>query len=192
MSEPIDNATDPDAGAQELADDAEAVQVADTPAAPDSAGQNGDFDLDDDDPADDDDAADADDQDDADTFPRTVVEKLRKENASYRDRAKAAEATVTALQRQSAEQRITAAGMKPEAVWAVSKLDDVLDGQGAVDPGKLAAAMDRARNTLGITQQRRYPSFKASSIGSSGATGSAMPRPRESFATAFAPKRDRD
>ena len=186
MSESIDTTTDSTDDVQEALDASEGIEAADTPAAPEPAGQNGDIDLDDDDPADADD-----DLVDADTFPRAVVEKLRKESASYRDRAKAAEATVAALQRQSAEQRITAAGMKPEAVWAVSKLDDVLDGQGAVDPGKLAAAMDRARSMLGIMQRRRYPSVSTGRIGASGATGNAMPRPRPSFATAFAPSRDR-
>lgn len=139
------------------------------------------------------DTGDVDDQDHGDSFPRDYVERLRKENAAYRDRAKAAETTVSALQRQTAEQKITAAGMKPEAVWAVTKLGDVLDDQGAVDGTKLAAAMQAARDTLGIGQQLQQRRQRVPGPNTGGAlkSGSGVPHERRnSWSEAFAPKRN--
>jgi len=91
----------------------------------------------------------------ADHFPRHVVEKLRKENAGYRDRAKVAEQTIATMQRQHVEQAAIAAGLKPAALWAVTQLDDLLADNGAPDAGKIAAAVKTARDQLGIDQQRR-------------------------------------
>lgn len=120
---------------------------------------------------------------DGDTFPRSVVEKLRKENATYRDRAKAAEQAVQALQRQAADKAITAAGLKPAAVWAVAELAQVLDDRGAIDDRKLAAAMNTARAQLGIA--RRTPAPGAHGFRS----GSGAPQQKHNpFAAAFGPK----
>jgi hypothetical protein len=169
-----DTAADP-AGAETAADDPAAPEAPDTPAAPETTATDSDTGQDD--------AVDL----DADHFPRHVVEKLRKENAAYRDRAKAAEATVAALQRQAADHAIAAAGMKPEAVWAVAKLDDLLNEQGAVDAGKLRAAMATARNTFGINQRPHRDSVPK--------TGPSdlekIRRPINNWREAFAPNRDR-
>jgi len=129
-------------------------------------------------------AQDGDSQPDGDTFPRDYVEKLRKQNASYRDRAKAAEATVTALQRQHVDEKITAAGLKPAAVWAVAELADVLDDRGAVHAGKLNAVMQSARETLGIKRSFAKPGNRDLR------SGAGVPQePRNDWTAAFGPHR---
>lgn len=85
-----------------------------------------------------------------DSFDRTYVERLRKEAAGYRDRAHSAEARVGALQKAAADQLITGHGLKPDAVWAVTTIDDLLDDDGAVDPAKIKAAVGAAKDKLGI------------------------------------------
>lgn len=81
--------------------------------------------------------------DDAETFPRAYVEKLRKENRGYRDRAKTAEARITELERSTdalARQLFTA------RVAATGKLADpadlAYDADLLDDADKLAAAID--------------------------------------------------
>jgi hypothetical protein len=91
--------------------------------------------------------------DSSDTFPRSVVEKLRRESAGLRDRAKNAEDRLAATQRQLVDRQITAAGMRPEAVYAVAGLDDLLAADGTVDAAAVTRAMAAARQTLGITQR---------------------------------------
>lgn len=80
------------------------------------------------------------------------------EAARYRRRLREAErqrdelaARVAALQQQQAE-RMLPAGIKPDAVWAVTGLADVLDGDGLVDRDKLDAAVVAARERFGITK----------------------------------------
>lgn len=81
------------------------------------------------------DAAD-DSQADGDTFPREVVEKLRKESAGYRDRAKTAEARADELARR----------LHTALVAATGKLADPsdlpFDAEHLDDPDALAAAID--------------------------------------------------
>lgn len=143
---------------------------------------------------------DGDDTDGAgDVFPRKVVEKLRKESADHRGRAKAAEDQVAALQdraqtaesriaamqRQTAESRITAGGMRPSAVWAVTTLDDVLADDGSVDMAAVDRAMQTARSTLGIPRKGR------SGLGGlhSGATAPNNHASGPSFADSFGPRK---
>lgn len=59
-------------------------------------------------------------------------------------------AQVATLRRTQAEQLITAAGLKPAAVFAVAALDELLGDDGCVDPGKITAAVQAARDELGI------------------------------------------
>lgn len=131
-------------------------------------------------------AADAADDELADTFPRSVVQKLRKEAADHRERTRDVESRLAAVQRQSVEQRITAAGMRPAAVWAVTQLDDLLAADGSIDTGKLAAAMAAARSTLGISTGRRTFAPDGDLLSGAGnGRQSISTKPRDSFATAF-------
>jgi len=123
--------------------------------------------------------------DPGDVFPRSVVEKLRKESAGLRDRAKNAEDRLSAMQRQVAAQQITAAGMRPEAVWAVAQLGDLLADDGTVDPDQVARAMATARQTLGI-EQRRAP-FPGQGELNSGAR-SGPPESPAGWTAAFGPR----
>ena len=84
-----------------------------------------------------------DETDDAETFPRAYVEKLRKENKGYRDRAKTAEERATELEQSNdalARQLFTA------KVAATGKLADpadlAYDADLMDDPDKLTAAVD--------------------------------------------------
>lgn len=143
-----------------------------------------------------------DDDTEGDTFPRKVVEKLRRESADHRGRAKAAEDQVTelqervqaaetrvaAMQRQTVESRIKAAGMRPSAVWAVSKLDDVLAEDGSVDMAAVDRAMKTARSTLGIPQKRA--GFPGEGELNSGATARREYRPGPSFVDSFRPRKN--
>ncbi|MGY4713025.1 hypothetical protein ACXDF8_26335 [Mycolicibacterium sp. CBM1] len=103
-------------------------------------------------PSDADETPDADEA--SDVFPRSVVEKLRRESAGLRDRVKTAEDRLSAMQRQAIGRQITAAGMRPEAVFAVAQLDDLLADDGTVDTTKVSSAMAAARETLGIDRRR--------------------------------------
>jgi len=125
----------------------------------------------------------------AEMFPRKVVEKLRKQNTSLRERAKTAEATVAHLQRQAADKAITAAGLKPAAVWAVAELADVLDDQGGLDDRKLAAAVKKAGEQLGVQPPKPKtpprPGVGALRSGTGGPRSDGRPT---GFAAAFAPQ----
>ncbi|OBI46978.1 hypothetical protein [Mycobacterium colombiense] len=86
--------------------------------------------------------------------------------ARYRKRAQEAEATIAArdaaiaeqaatierLQRGQLETAITAAGVKPAAVFAVAELKDLLTEDGMPDEAKITAAVKAARDQLGITR----------------------------------------
>ena len=67
-----------------------------------------------------------------------------REAAKWRGRLRRVEAErdqlterVTAMQRAQAEQLISSHGLRPGAVWAVAKLDDLLDEHGDIDPAKV-------------------------------------------------------
>lgn len=187
--------------AQDAPDSLDGVEAPDTPAAEeapatgelsDDSNDGGDTQA-----AEDAQAADEGDDDgqddDADTFPRRVVEKLRKEAASLRDRARtaeeraqAAEAATTALQQRAADEAIKAAGLKPAAVWHDSKLADVLADDGSIDAAKLAAAMKTAERTLDVRPRRPVPRPGAGAALRSGA-GVPPSRP-PGFEQAFAPR----
>lgn len=177
--------------AEKAADATEADKAPDAQAADDQAvtGDLSDTQPDDAPAADAEDQADGDDQDDTDDAesPRQL-KKLRAENRSLRDRAKTAEAAVTAMQQQAADQAITAAGLKPPAVWAVTELADVLGEDGSIDDAKLSAAMSTAKEQLGVQPRRPAPRPGAGSELRSG-SGVPLSKPR-GFAGAFAPRRN--
>ncbi len=126
------------------------------------------------------------DVDPTDTFPRSAVEKLRRESAGYRDRANNAEDRLTALQRQLVEQQVIAAGMRPAAVFAVAQLGDLLADDGTIDTGKLTAAMSTAKETFGIKEAPRRNIFGGELV--SGTTGRQTSLSGPSFASAFGPR----
>lgn len=93
--------------------------------------------TDDEQPADPDTAADTEDPDEnAETFPRTYVEKLRRENKTYRDRAKTAEANLDTTLRELFTARVTATAKLADP-------DDLAyDAELLADEDKLSAAID--------------------------------------------------
>lgn len=80
-----------------------------------------------------------------------------REAAKYRKRLREVEAENTALKeqltalRRAEVERLTGLP-KPAALWAAgTELEDLLDDAGVVDPAKVAAAVEVARETLGMT-----------------------------------------
>lgn len=58
---------------------------------------------------------------------------------------------VQSMQRGQVDALVSAAGLKPQAVWAVTDLDALLDaGTGAVDTELVTAAIRAASDTLGV------------------------------------------
>ncbi|MEB3065722.1 hypothetical protein [[Mycobacterium] zoologicum] len=124
------------------------------------------------------------DSDAAEQFSRDYVEKLRKESAGYRDRAKAAEAAVEALQRQQVERLADDAGIKPAAIWAVAELGALIGEDGSVDAELVKGAIGTARSTLGVSGRPQPPRSR-----NMFASGSGVPQETpKGFAEAFAPR----
>jgi hypothetical protein len=74
------------------------------------------------------------------------VAEVEQQNADYVD-------TIAKLQKFHLEQAITAAGVKPAAVWAVADYTDLLDDNGLPDAEKVTVAVENAREQLGIRPQ---------------------------------------
>lgn len=107
--------------------------------------------------------------------------KLREAEA---DRDRLAE-QVEALQRQQIEALVTAAGVKPAAVWAISSLDALVNDDGTVSAEAVTQAIDTARDQLGVTPLGKGGA-PIPGIGNRPTTAPKSPRDR--FAEAFAPK----
>lgn len=80
-----------------------------------------------------------------------------REAAKYRRRLREAEAQrdqlagqVEAMQRAEVERLATADGLKPAALWAGAELAGLLADDGTVDGAKVSAAIEAAREQLGI------------------------------------------
>lgn len=78
-------------------------------------------------------------------------------------------ATLTGLQRRSVERHAAAHHVTPEALWAVTGLDGLLDDDGEPDIGKIADAAQAAADTLGISAP--------APVSAAGLSSGAMPRP---------------
>jgi hypothetical protein len=123
-------------------------------------------------------------------------EPARGRAASYRQRAQEAEtardtalarvgqleAVVEQFQRSAVEQAAAEAGLKPTALWAVSELAELLDDAGQPDSEKIAAAVDAARDQLGVARPRIHRQLGMRS----GASAPEQPR-QNPWAAAFAP-----
>lgn len=73
-----------------------------------------------------------------DTFPRSYVEELRRENASYRDKARAAQSQIDELSRELFTAKVQATG-KVENPTEIPYNADILN-----DPDALSEAIDAA------------------------------------------------
>lgn len=109
------------------------------------------------------------------------------EAAKYRARLREAEADVERLTGRLADAQrghvdaLIGAVIPAEVFWRLTDRADVLDDTGAVDPDKVSAAVDKARQELGKVKPLRLKGFV------SGAQSGAPATP-PSFAAAFAPK----
>lgn len=90
---------------------------------------------------------------------------------------------IEALQRQQVDAIITAARVKPEAVWKTSDLDSMLNKDGTVNPEAVSAAIDNARIVLGI-----QPLGKGAYVPSVGHRPDGLPKTTDPFVDAFKPK----
>lgn len=101
---------------------------------------------------------------DTDATADTAAEdgNLNKRQARYRRQLRETEAerdqlraTVETLQRAEVERLAGKAIQKPTALWSADvQLVDLLDDTGAVDPAKVNAAVQNARDTLGLAATR--------------------------------------
>ena len=116
-----------------------------------------------------------------DTVADKPMAKLRKRaQAAYAERDVLA-GQLASLQRQQVESLI--GDVKPEAIWTVTDLPDLLGQDGTVDAEKVLAAVDVARERLGITKPA-----KGTYVPQIGSQPAVMPNPN-GWAQAFAPKR---
>lgn len=74
--------------------------------------------------------------------------KLRETQAEL----EAAAAQLDAVQRQQVEFLLAKSGVKPEAVFAVAEMSDLLNDDGGIDADKLDAAMATAQEKFGIVK----------------------------------------
>lgn len=92
-------------------------------------------------------------------------------------------AQVAALQRQQVEATIGLSGVKPAALWAVTDLADLLGEDGTIDTDKVAAAIDKARDELGV-----QTISKGNYVPGVGTMPTALPKTNQ-WSEAFAPRR---
>lgn len=74
---------------------------------------------------------------------RKQVRQLETDNTALTEQ-------ITGLQKQLAENLIVAAGVKPEAIWAITEIAELLDDTGRVDPEKITATIAKAVQELNI------------------------------------------
>lgn len=91
-------------------------------------------------------------------------------------------ATIERLQRLHVEQAVAATGVKPAAVFAVAELADLLDDTGLPDADKVTAAVEAAREQLGVG--RAAPPSRQ--FGMRSGAGTPPPK-RDGWVGAFAP-----
>lgn len=96
----------------------------------------------------------------------------------------AATAKVEALQRQQVEGMLSAANVKPAALWATTKLGDLLAEDGSVDADAVNEAISKARDTLGI-----QPVSKGTFAPGLGSRPNRLPETSNPWKDAFAPKK---
>jgi len=120
--------------------------------------------------------------------------KLSREAAKWRTKFRDAEqqiagqtATIERLQRLHVDAAITAAGVKPAAVYAVTGLGDLLGDDGLPDLGRIKAAVETARAELGIEKPNPFREHRRNGL-QSGA--GVSPPARDGWAAAFSPKPD--
>ena len=124
--------------------------------------------------------------DDADTFPRDYVEKLRKESAGYRTERDQLSELLAVVTRERIDIEILSYNVKPEAVWkTINDPVELLNESGQPDPGKIRAAVEKAKQTLGIKPDKARTGLRSGST-----TGPQLPR-TEKFVDAFKPARER-
>lgn len=123
----------------------------------------------------------------------TEQDSSNAEAAKWRKRLRETEAErdelreqVEALQRQQVEAIVTAAGLKPAAVWKVAELDALLGDDGAVSAEAVTQAVEQARDELGV-----QPLGKGGApVPGVGSRPEHQPQtPDQAFREAFAPKR---
>lgn len=122
----------------------------------------------------------------------TAEPDSNKEAAKYRRKLREAEkqrdelaARVEALQRAQAEGLLAASGVKPQAVFAVAELADLLGDDGTIDADKLTAAVETAREKFGIAKPT-----KGNLVPGVGSQPNRVPK-ADAWREAFTPSRKR-
>lgn len=114
----------------------------------------------------------------------TEQETPNSEAAKYRRKLREAEAErdtlaqrLEAVQRQQVEALL--GGVKPEALWAVAELAELLTDEGTIDADKVSAAIDAARERFGIAKPS--PGTHVPGIGNRPTIAPAADRWKEAF-----------
>lgn len=82
-----------------------------------------------------------------------------------------------AVQRQQVEGLL--GGVKPQAVWAVAELSELLAEDGTIDTGKVTAAVEAAREKFGITKPAK--GNHVPNVGNQPSTPPKLDRWKEAF-----------
>lgn len=125
----------------------------------------------------------------ADTEHQDDAESMNAEAAKWRRRLRdtqaeleSATAQLDRVQRQQVEYLLTRTGVKPDAVFAVTGLSDLLDEDGGIDAEKLAAAVATASDRFGIVKPP-----KGNHVPGVGGQPSVLPRV-DAWRNAFSPR----
>lgn len=113
--------------------------------------------------------------------PNSEAARYRRKLRETEGQLEQARTQLEALQRQHVESLLTATGVRPDAVWAVADLVDLVDQTGAVDAEAVAAAVETARQKFGIA-----PISKGVHVPAAGKAPSGPPPP--TLADAFRPR----
>jgi hypothetical protein len=128
----------------------------------------------------------------AEPEPEDSDDDTGREAAKWRKKLRATEAERDALaeklesvQRQQVENLLAASNVKPQAVWAVAELSELLAEDGTIDAERVTQAVEAAREKFGITT----PS-KGSVVPGVGNQPSSPPKV-DGWKQAFTPSRKR-
>ena len=98
-------------------------------------------------------AVDGDESTGEDTSVNAEAARWRRRLRDTEAELKAVTAQLDAVQRQQVEAALSEFAVKPDALWSVATLPDLLAEDGSVSADKLAQAIDTARERFGIPKQ---------------------------------------
>ncbi|MCX2929268.1 hypothetical protein ORI20_03205 [Mycobacterium sp. CVI_P3] len=114
--------------------------------------------------------------------PNAEAARWRKKLRETESQLETMAARVETLQRQQVDAQVSAAGVKPQAVYSVADLADLVGEDGSVDTEKVTEAVAKAKEQLGIGIS------KGSLVPGVGQRPEKPPQAENPWTTAFRPK----